>query len=158
MVSRFPIADEMVSLRDAMDRLLADSVVSSPFRSLWTSAGNGNGTSRLGLPLDVYVTADEVMVIAAAPGLGPDDLEVTVNQGVVTLSGHLPNVAQAEDAKDATWYLHELPHGQFRRTISLPVDVDVDQAEATFEHGVLRLRLPKAAQAKPRQIPIRSSQ
>ena len=158
MVNRFPAADEFVSLRDAMDRLLADSFVSSPFRTLWSSTGAGTGgTVRMPLPLDVYTTQDEVVVIGAAPGLNPNDLEVTFNQGTLTLSGRTPDVAQSEDAKQATWFLHELPHGTFQRSLTLPVEVDPARAEATFEHGILRLRFPKAEQAKPRRIEIRAA-
>jgi HSP20 family protein len=153
MVSRLPVTEEFVSLREAMDRLLADSFVGGPFRAFWSTAGNGSG--RVALPLDVYATSDEVVVIAAAPGLRPEDLEITINQGTVSLSGKLPNVAQSEDAKNATWYLHELPHGAFQRVVTLPIEVDSARADATFEHGILRLRLPKAEQAKPKQIKVR---
>src|SRR5262249_32151262 len=99
MVSRFPVADEFVGLRDAMDRLLQDSFVGGPFRSFWS--GTPNGSNRMPLPLDVYATGDEVFVIAAVPGLSPDDIEITINQGTVTLSGKTPNVAQSEEAKNA---------------------------------------------------------
>jgi HSP20 family protein len=153
MVTRFPVAEEFVSLRDAMDRLLSDSFVGGPFRSFWSPAGNG--TNRMPLPLDVYATSDEVVLIAAVPGLGPDDIEITINQGTITLSGKTPNVAQSEEAKNATWYLHELPHGSFTRSVSLPIEVEASKADATFEQGILRLRLPKAEQAKPRQIKVR---
>jgi HSP20 family protein len=153
MVSRFPAAEEFVSLRDAMDRLLSDSFVGGPFRSFWSPAANG--ASRMPLPLDVYATGDEVFLIAAVPGLSPDDIEITINQGTVTLSGKTPNVAQSEEAKNATWYLHELPHGAFTRSVTLPIEVDASKADATFEQGILRLRLPKAEQAKPKQIKVR---
>jgi HSP20 family protein len=153
MVSRIPVADEFVSLREAMDRLLSESFVGSPFRSFW-QAGNG-AVGRTPLPLDVYATGDEVVLIAAVPGVSAEDIEVTINQGTVTLSGKTPNVAQSEEAKNATWYLHELAHGPFSRSVALPVEVDAAKADATFEHGILRLRLPKAEQAKPRQIKVR---
>ncbi|MEA2584212.1 MAG: hypothetical protein QOF33_2297 [Thermomicrobiales bacterium] len=153
MVSRIPVAEEFVSLRDAMDRLLQDSFVGTPFRGFWSQPGNG--TPRMPLPLDVYATGDEVMLIAAVPGLRPDDIEITINQGTITLSGKTPNVAQSEEAKNATWYLHELPHGSFTRSVTLPIEVDAAKADATFEQGILRLRLPKAEQAKPKQIKVR---
>lgn len=157
MVNRFPAAEEFVSLRDAMDRLMAESVVAGPFRSLWSGGPAAeSGAARMALPLDVYATQDEVVLIAAAPGLRPEDLEITIDRGTVTLRGQMPNVAQAEETKGATWYLHELPHGRFQRSVSLPIEVDGGAADATFEHGVLRLRLPKAEQARPRQIKVRS--
>ena len=150
-ISRFPVMGDFVSLRDAMDNLLSESFVGSPFRTLWSG---GNGSRQIGLPLDVYATPEHVAVIAAVPGLGPEDLQITFDQGTVTISGTLPNVADSEEGKEATWYLHELQHGTFQRSVSLPFEINVDQAEATFENGILRLRLPKAEQAKPKQIKV----
>jgi len=150
MSTTSPLAQEFVTLRDAMNQLLEDSV--TPF---WTAARNrASGVARA-LPLDVFATSDEVVVIAAIPGVRPEDVEVSIDQGTVTISGTLANVADAEDAKGATWYLHELTHGQFRRSVSLPVDIDSTEADATFADGILKLRLPKAEQAKPRRIEVR---
>lgn len=154
MVNRVPsLADEFVSLRDAMDRVFGDSAV-SPFRGLWSS-GWGNGAGRMPLPLDVYATKDEVVIIAAIPGIQADQIQISVNQNTVTLSGQTPNVASSEEAKDATWYLHELQHGAFQRAVTLPIEVDPARADATFEQGILRLRLPKAETSRPRQIKVR---
>lgn len=158
MVNRSPLfADEFVSLRDAMDRVFGESMSNLPFRGLWPSLA-GNGAGRMPLPLDVYATRDEVVIIASAPGLRADEIEISINQNTVTLSGAMPNVASSEEAKEATWYLHELPHGAFQRSVTLPMDVDSARADATFENGVLRLRLPKAETARPRQIKVRAAQ
>ena len=152
-LSRWP-ASEFVSLREAMDRLLSESVVNSPFRTLWSTGTNGNST-RVAIPLDVYATSDEVVVVASAPGLSPDDLQITVDQGTLTISGQIHNAAASEEGKEATWYLHELPYGTFQRSVSLPFEVDSAKADAAFEHGILRLRLPKVEQARPKQIKVR---
>ena len=152
MVARYPmLMNDSVRLRDAMDRFFGEPV----FRTFATSQ---RSTGTFSIPVDVFATDSDVFVIASAPGLGPDELEVTIDENVLTLSGTIPNVAKSTEAEGATWYLHENGHGQFRRTVTLPVDVDADQAEATFEHGILRLRLPKAEAAKPRQIKVRSAQ
>jgi len=151
--------DEFVSLREAMDRLVADSFTGGVFRGL-LGGGNGVGThGRAALPLDVYATDEAVVIIAAIPGLGPDDIDITVNQNTVTIAGELHNVAASEDgaAAGATWYLHELAHGTFRRSVSLPIDVDSGRADATVENGVLRLHLPRAEAARARQITVRSA-
>ncbi len=153
-ISRWPAAGEFVSLREAMDRLLSEGVVGSPFRTLWSSTAPQGG-SRAALPLDVYATADEMVIVAAAPGLSADDLTITIDQGTVTIGGQIPNAAASEEGKGATWYLYELPSGTFQRSVSLPFEVDAAQADAAFEHGILRLRLPKAEQARPKQIKVR---
>jgi HSP20 family protein len=151
MVSTFPFGQDFVVLRDAMNQLLEESFV--PSRS-----GRGtNGTMVRPLPLDVFATQDEAVIIAAVPGMNPQELEVTVNQNVVTLSGSVPSVAESEQGKGATWYLHELWHGQFRRSVTLPFEVDAGKAEATFEHGIVRITLPKAERAKPFRIEVKGS-
>lgn len=139
-----------VSLRQAMDELLNESFTNTPFRTVWSR----NGTVMYPLPVDVYMTKDEVVVLAAAPGLQPDQLQITYNQGTLLLSGSIQNVADSGEAKDATWYIHELWSGQFQRAMTLPVEVDIDQAQASFEHGIVKIVLPKAEQARPRSIPI----
>jgi HSP20 family protein len=152
MVARYPmVMNDSVRLRDAMDRFFGEPV----FRTFATSQ---RSTGTFSIPVDVFATDSDVFVIASAPGLGPEELEVTIDENVLALSGTIPNVAKSTEAEGATWYLHENGHGQFRRTVTLPVDVDADQAEASFEHGILRLRLPKAEAAKPRQIKIRSGE
>jgi HSP20 family protein len=158
MVNRLPsIGEEFVSLREAMDRVFSESLGNSPFRGFW-SGGWGNGTGRIPLPLDVFATKDEVILIAAVPGIQADDIAISINQNTITLSGNMSNVASSSEAKDATWYLHELPHGAFQRSVTLPIEVDAANAEATCEHGILRLRLPKAETARPRQIKVRGAQ
>jgi HSP20 family protein len=152
-LARRPFASDFVTLRDAMDRFLNESVTGSPFRTLW-SATNGQTVQRP-LPLDVYASADEVVIVAAAAGLNPEDVSISVDQGTVTISGQIPNAAASEEGKSATWYLHELPYGTFQRSVSLPFEVDAAGADAVFEHGILRLRLPKAEQARPKEIKVR---
>lgn len=147
MATRFPvssIAGDMISLRHAMDRLFNENFVQ----------GQGGGMQRA-MPLDVYANENEVVVLAAIPGMDADDIQITIEKNVLTLSGSLPNVADAEDAKDATWYLHELPYGSFERTLTLPMELDSSRAEATIDEGMLRLVLPKAETAKPRQIKVK---
>src|SRR5581483_11515633 len=91
---------------------------------------------------------------AAAPGMQPDSLDVTVHQNTVTIRGTAPDAAQSEEAKQATWYLHELWSGTYQRSVTLPFEVDANQAHASFESGVVRIVLPKAEQAKPKKIAI----
>ena len=153
---RSPFSD-FVALRDTVDRVVNDAFASSPFQTVWSRSGNGQRLAQP-MPLDVYATENEAVIVAAVPGMRPDDLELTVHQNTVTLSGSVGNVAESEDAKGATWYIHELGSGTYRRSITLPFPVDADATEATFEHGILRVTLPKAESAKPRKIAIGGGQ
>jgi HSP20 family protein len=134
---------ELMTLRQAMDRLFDDTV----FRPV-----NGYGTDVSRLPLDVRSTPDALLVEAELPGMAPGDVEITVENGTLTI--------RAEDrversSEDGDWLVREISHGTVMRTVTLPTGLEADKAEATFEHGVLRLRIPKAEQVKPRQIQIR---
>lgn len=150
MVNTFPFGTDFVVLRDAMNQLLEDSFVLTR-----GARGNGGaGQTARALPLDVYATNDEAVIIAAVPGMNPSDVDVTIDQNVVTLAGTIPTAAESEQGKGANWYLHELWHGPFRRSVTLPFDVDSDRTEATFENGIVRVVLPKAERARPHKITI----
>jgi HSP20 family protein len=152
MVSQFPLSSDFVLLRDAMNQLLQDSVVpSGGARSGWST-----GTTARPMPLDVYATPDEAVVIAAVPGMSPEQLDITYTQNTLTLSGSVPSAAESEPGQNATWYLRELWSGQVQRTVTLPFEVDASQAEATFEHGIVRITLPKAEWTKPQKIAIKA--
>ena len=151
MVSQFPLSSDFVHLRDAMQQLLQESFVPSGGSRYGWSTGFRAGP----LPLDVYATPDEAVVIAAMPGMSPENLEITYTQNTLTLSGSVPSAAESEQGQNATWFLRELWSGQFRRTVTLPFEVDASKAEATFEHGIVRITLPKAEWAKPQKIAIR---
>lgn len=148
MATRYPVSS-VVTVRDAMDRLFNQAFNANQFETIWPANGQRNS-----LPLDVYATEDEVVVLAAVPGIAPESVDITVEKNTVTLSGEMPNVARSEGAKEANWYLHELPRGKFRRSLQLPYEIDATTTTATFEHGMIRLRLPKAEAARPRQIRI----
>jgi HSP20 family protein len=152
MVNQFPFTSDFVLLRDAMTQLLQDSVVpSGGSRATW---GNGSRTMVRPVPLDVYATPDEAVVIAAVPGLRPEDFEITYSENTLTLSGSVPVSSESEQGQHATWYLRELWSGKFQRRITLPFEVDASKAEATFEHGIVRITLPKAEWARPQKIAV----
>jgi HSP20 family protein len=148
MATRFPmstLAGDMISLRSAMDRLFNESFV----------PGTMNGTGGNMLPLDVYSNENEVVVLAAVPGITPEDLNISIDKSTITLTGTIHNVAESEEASNASWHLKELSHGTFERSLTLPFVFDSNRAEATFENGMLRLVLPKAESEKPRQIKVK---
>jgi HSP20 family protein len=135
---------ELMSLRQAMDRLFEDSFVRSPGGAVWSGPTSA-------LPLDVRSTPDALVVEAALPGVSPDDVEITVEGGTLTISGSYRD-ERSDDEGD--YLVREIRRGSFGRTISLPDGLEADRATATFENGVLALRIPRAEQVKPRQIRI----
>jgi HSP20 family protein len=155
---RSPLINDLVSLRNTVDPLFRERPFGDPLNTFWSRAETSGSSVARPMPIDVYATDDQVVITAAVPGIQPDDLQLTVHQSTVTLSGSLQNVVDMEEGKKATWYLQELPSGSFRRSITLPFEVDAGRADASFEHGILRVVLPKAEAAKPRQIAIHSGQ
>jgi HSP20 family protein len=137
-----PVRD-LLSMRTAMDRFFDDD-----FRPFQWLSGTYAGPS---LPLDVTTDADSVTIEAALPGIKPDDVDITVENGAVTISG---KTADERTAEEGSYVLQEIRRGSFSRTVTLPSGLEPDKAKATFENGILRLEIPKAEQLKPRQIKI----
>jgi HSP20 family protein len=81
----------------------------------------------------------------------PEDVNITVEGGTLTIRGE---VSQEQERQDRNYLIREVRQGSFIRTLRLPDTIDPDRAEASFEHGVLRLRFPRSEQAKPRRISI----
>lgn len=138
----------MMSLRQAMNRLLEDAFVPGASRGLETTVADAGV-----LPLDLYETRDDVQVSAALPGVKPEDIDVSVQGNVLTIKGETK--AESE-AAEGSWHRRERRFGSFFRQVSLPVPVNSEKAEATFENGVLRLRLPKAEEARERRIQVQA--
>jgi HSP20 family protein len=136
---------EAVSLRDAMNALFQDSFV----RPTGGPAHGGTGAALL--PLDVSENENEFVVKASLPGVKPEDVQITIHGETLTIQGE---TNLEEEKKGDHWHLRERRFGSFHRSISLSTPVDSDKAQATFEHGVLTLTLPKSEAAKPRQIKV----
>jgi HSP20 family protein len=154
---RAPLFNDTLDISSNADRVAEHVFGNDPFRSLWARTMNGGATVPQPMPLDIYATDDHAVIFAAVPGMQPDDLQLSVQQNTVTLSGRVRDVTKSDDAKGATWYLHEIVSGTFQRSVTLPFPLDPDGAEATFEHGVLRVTLPRAEAAKPKKIAINTS-
>ena len=103
------------------------------------------------LPLDVSETEDDFVIKASVPGVKPEDVQITVQGATVSIRGESRS---EEEKKGERWHLRERRFGSFQRSLSLATPVNSDKAQATFEHGVLTLVLPKSEHAKPRQIKI----
>lgn len=151
MATRYPVST-ITGMRQAMDRLIGDAFSPSQFATIWPVSANEREYSLA--PIDAYATDHEVVILAAIPGVSAEDINITVEQNTVTISGSVPSAAKSDHAKGATWYLHELPSGSFRRALTLPMEVDAAKTEATFDSGILRLVLPKAEASRPRQIQV----
>jgi HSP20 family protein len=138
----------MTSLRDAMNQLFETSFVRP-------SSGRGTASGWQGFPLNIYERDNDLVVEALLPGISPEDVDVSVDRGVLTIAA-TRHGWQAEDGKSSqqSWYLQEIHPGQFRRAMTLPYPVEADKAQATYTNGLLTLTLPKAEAARPKQIRI----
>jgi HSP20 family protein len=139
---------ELVTLRQAMDRLFDEPF----FRPV--AAANGTTGDGGNLALDVRTTKDALVVEAALPGVRPEDVDITIENGTLAIRGETATERQETNGAEGRWLVREISRGSFVRTVSLPNGLEADRAEATFENGVLSLRIPKADQGKPKQIRI----
>ena len=130
-ITRFALMPDIVSLRDAMDRL---------------------GT--LAVPVDLWETKDAYHLRADLPGMTPDELEINATSESLSISGEVKGQA---DVTEDGWLRQERRVGKFQRAFSLPVAIDPSKVEATFENGVLSLVLPKAESTKPRTIKVNAT-
>ena len=137
---------EMTSLRDAMDRLFEDSFV-RPSR-FWPDQ-----LGRAGLPVDMYQTANDIVVKASLPGFKPEEVDISITGDTLTIKGEHK---EEEEAKDEDYFYRERRYGAFSRSLLIPVEIKSDKAEAVFENGVLTLTLPKAEETKPKQIKVKA--
>jgi len=134
---------EMITLREAMDRLFNDA-----FTPSLGAAGGWQVPA-----VDLYQTDDEVIVKASLPGLKPDDVQISITGDMLTLKGEF---RQEEEKKERAYHLREQRYGAFERTFALPTDVVADKAKAEFENGILTVSLPKAEEVKPKMISVKA--
>jgi len=142
-IERWDPFREMVSLRDAMNSLLQESYV--------RPGGMMHEGGHALLPLDVSENESEFVVKASLPGVKPDDVQISLLNDTLTIRGESKS---EEEKKGEHWHVRERRSGRFERSVTLSGPVKADKAHADFEHGVLTLTLPKAEEAKPRQIKI----
>jgi HSP20 family protein len=107
--------------------------------------------------VDVKETEDEIVVTAELAGLNPADVNVSVQNGVLTISGEKKE--EQESGKDgSSYHLYERRYGRFERSFTLPRAVIADDVQANFANGLLTITLPKTADAKPRRIQIKGAE
>ena len=140
---RWEPAREMMSLRDAMDRLFDDAFTHPlSLRDNWSVPA-----------IDMFQTDDEIVVKAALPGMKSDEVQINITGEVLTLKGE---VQQTQEMEEKAWHIREQHLGSFERSIALPTDVVADKAKADFENGILTITLPKAEEVKPKTITIKT--
>ena len=141
---RWEPARQMMTLREAMDRLFDDA-----FTRPLSMAGNGWAVPAV----DMYQTDNEVVVKAALPGMKAEDVQLNVTGEMLTIKGE---IKQKEEVKEKAYHLREQRWGMFERSVILPTEVVADKAKADFENGILTIAIPKAEEAKPKTISIKA--
>src|SRR5512142_1612418 len=131
-ITRWEPVREMMTLREAMDRLFDDAFT----RPLNTRDGGWSSPA-----IDMYQTDDEVVVKASLPGFKSDEVQINITGDVLTLRGE---TQQKEEQKEKAYHLREHRWGSFERSIALPTAVSADKAAAEFENGILTITMPKA--------------
>jgi HSP20 family protein len=134
-IRRYAPLSYLSELHREMNRLFNDSLSVAD----WTPA------------LDISHDSDRIQIVVELPGVQKKDLELSLQEGVLTIRGERKNLAPTESAKNLR---SERPSGRFVRTIELPVEVDPARLEAVYENGLLTVSLAKAEAAKPQTITI----
>jgi HSP20 family protein len=137
-----PLGD-LVSFRDTMERLFDERL----FRPTWPANGE-----RAAVPaLDLYTTPEAVIAKMALPGVKPEDVDVSIGDDLVTITGSFKKEIETTEAG----YVHkELNHGAFSRSFSIPTAVKEEAATAQFRDGLLTITLPKAEGVKPKHVKV----
>lgn len=146
-VTRWDPFREALTLRDAMDQLFQDSVIFPRAVMSRDTLGSANLT-----PLDMYETADELVIHAALPGIKTEDVDIEFQDGRLILDATVP----APKLENVTFHYREIGYGKYHREIDLPFEIDTNKVEATIENGLLTLHLPKAEKVKPKKIQVKA--
>jgi HSP20 family protein len=143
MIRRPSSMAEIVSLRDAFDRLFDDRF----FRPIWPFDGERD----VAPALDLYTTPEAVVAKVALPGVKPEGVDVTITDDVVTVRG----AYEEQQEKTEAGYVHkELSRGTFSRSFVAPMAIQAEGAKAEFKDGLLTLTLPKSEEVKPKQVKV----
>lgn len=134
----FDPTHEMTQMARAMERLFEG--YSAP------------GASARTIPLDILETDQALLIRAAVPGIQPGDLEVTIENRVMTLRG---TTRSDTDLREAKLYRREIPVGEFTRSVRLPEKLDLNAVDATFDNGLVTVTLPKLPEAQPTTVRVR---
>jgi HSP20 family protein len=134
---------DMMRLRSEFDRLFDETFDLPAWR--WSQPAAQ-------LAIDVAEDDDAYIVKASIPGIDADDLDVSINNNVLSIKGE---IKEEKDVDEEKYHLRERRWGSFARSVTLPSSVDVDGVEATYEDGVLTLNVPKTEASMTKRIPIK---
>ncbi|MBI4498121.1 MAG: Hsp20/alpha crystallin family protein [Chloroflexi bacterium] len=143
-VMRWDPFRELQSMEREMERFFEEPSRLLPWR--WGAAGEGLGA------LDVYETEDQMVVEVSVPGLKAEDVTISVTDHTLTLKGERK---LEREIKREQYLRQERRYGSFTRSVTLPPYAEVEKAEATYEHGILKIAMPKAEQAKAKTIQVK---
>jgi HSP20 family protein len=136
----------LVDVSRDLDRLM---------NSILTDAGNGGAVWPM--PTEVVESAEELRFDIEVPGMRLEDIELTLENNVLTISGE-KKFEQQEGRDESDYRLFERRYGRFQRSFTVPPTVRGDQCDARYENGVLTVRLPKAEEARPRRIRVQGGE
>ena len=145
--------DPFQDLRSAQDEMAQMSPMLAHALGLHTQQGNARATTTAWAPaLDISERKDAYLVTVELPGVEADDLDITLEDGLLTIQGERHF---AHDSSEQQFHRVERRYGAFRRSITLPAHVMAEGIQASFEDGVLQIMVPKAEEAKPKRIQVR---
>jgi HSP20 family protein len=133
----------MLTFRDTMDRWFDDRF----FRPMWPIEAE----REIAPVLDLYTTPETVIAKVALPGVRPEDVDVTIGEELVTISG---SYREEEKVEQAEYVRKELVRGTFTRSFALPAAVKSDAAKALFKDGLLTLTIPRSEAARPKHVKV----
>ena len=144
--------DPFQDLRSAQDEMAQMSPMLAHALGLHAQQGNGRATTTAWAPaLDISERKDAYLVTVELPGLKPEDLDITMEDGLLTIQGERQFT---HDSSEQQFHRVERRYGAFRRSITLPAHVMAEGIQASFEDGVLQILVPKAEEAKPKRIQV----
>ena len=144
------IEDELAAafLNDDLTATEPTTVAPEPADSEWEEADDEFPGQ---LAVDVYETGETLVVKARTAGVNKEDLDVSISDGILTVSGTLPG---GDDPDATNWHIQECYWGEFSRTVALPVPVKEDEAQASLKDGVLSITFPKVQQEQAKKIQV----
>jgi HSP20 family protein len=142
MLTRWDPFQEMLNLRRTVDRLFDNASQDHD----WAQS------TPWGLAVDVVENKDDFIVKASVPGINPDELDISYVEDTLTIKGEIKS---ENEVKENQYHLRERRYGTFSRSVTLPTKIKGDAIEASYQNGVITLRLPKAEEVKPKRIAIK---